>query len=124
MRKDDVGIAKNYLIESELQVLNCIVNIYIEYAELQALERKPMTMRDWIAKLDEFLKASGRPLLEHAGAVSADDARLKAEREYEQYRQLLDAQPRRIDTDFKKAAKELKKLPKPRKPRENKRRAE
>ena len=124
VRKDDVGIAKNYLTESELQVLNRIVNLYIEYAELQALERKPMTMRDWIAKLDEFLKASGRPLLEHVGAVSADDARLKAEREYEQYRKLLDAQPQRVDTDFENAAKELKKLPRPRKPRENKRRPE
>lgn len=119
-----MGIAKNYLTESELQVLNRIVNLYIEYAELQALERKPMTMRDWIAKLDEFLKASGRPLLEHAGAVSADDARLKAEREYEQYRKLIDAQPQRVDADFENAAKELKKLPRPRKPRESKRRPE
>lgn len=121
VRKDDVGIAKNYLTENELQVLNRIVNLYIEYAELQALERKPMTMRDWIAKLDEFLKASGRPLLDHAGAVSADDARLKAEREYEQYRKLLDAKPQRVDADFENAAKELKKLPRPRKPRDNKR---
>lgn len=72
MRKDDVGIAKNYLSESELQVLNRIVNLYIEYAELQALERKPMNMRDWITKLDDFLKVSGRQLLEHAGSVSAE----------------------------------------------------
>lgn len=121
VRKDDVGTAKNYLTENELQVLNRIVNLYIEYAELQALERKPMTMRDWIAKLDEFLKASGRPLLEHAGAVSADDAKHKAEREYEHYRKLLDTQPQRIDADFEKAAQELKKLPRPRKARETKR---
>ncbi len=60
VRKEDVAIAKNYLTEDELQVLNRIVNLYLEYAELQALERKPMTMRDWIAKLDEFLKVSGR----------------------------------------------------------------
>lgn len=124
VRKDDVGIAKNYLTENELQVLNRIVNLYIEYAELQALERKPMTMRDWIAKLDEFLKASGRPLLEHAGAVSAEDARQKAEREYEHYRKQLDTQPKRIDADFEKAAHELKKLPRPRKARETKRRPE
>jgi hypothetical protein len=124
VRKDDVGIAKNYLTESELQVLNRIVNLYIEYAELQALERRPMTMRDWIAKLDEFLKASGRPLLEHAGAVSAEDARQKAEREYEHYRKLLDTQPQRIDADFEKAAQELKKLPRPRKARETKCRPE
>lgn len=81
-------------------MLNRIVNLYIEYAELQALERKPMTMRDWIAKLDEFIKASGRPLLEHSGAVSAEDARQKAKREYEHYRKLLDTQPQRIDADF------------------------
>lgn len=111
VRKDDVGIAKNYLTEDELQVLNRIVSLYIEYAELQALERKPMTMQDWINKLDEFLKISGRQLLDHAGKISAESARAKAEVEYARYRSLLDAQPQRIDAEFEKAAKELKKLP-------------
>ncbi|MFA7239658.1 MAG: virulence RhuM family protein [Sulfuricellaceae bacterium] len=113
VRKDDVGIAKNYLTEDELQVLNRIVNLYIEYAELQALERKPMTMRDWVVKLDEFLKISGRALLSHAGKISADDARAKAELEYARYRTQLDRQPQPIDVDFEKAAKEIQKLPKP-----------
>lgn len=117
VRKDDVSIAKNYLTEDELQVLNRIVNLYIEYAELQALERKPMTMRDWITKLDDFLKISGRQLLDHAGSISADDARTKAESEYARYRALLDAQPQRVDADFEKAAKELKQLPRPKKPK-------
>lgn len=117
VRKDDVAIAKNYLTEDELQVLNRIVNLYIEYAELQALERKPMTMRDWITKLDEFLKISGRELLNHAGKISADDARVKAELEYARYRVLLDAQPRRVDAEFEKAAKALKQLPRPKKPK-------
>jgi len=117
VRKDDVGIAKNYLTEDELQVLNRIVNLYIEYAELQALERKPMTMRDWITKLDEFLKISGRKLLDHAGKISAESAKAKAELEYARYRKLLDAQPQRIDAEFEKAAKELKKLPGPKKPK-------
>jgi hypothetical protein len=116
VRKDDVAVAKNYLTEDELQVLNRIVNLYIEYAELQALERRPMTMRDWITKLDEFLKISGRKLLDHAGKISAESAKAKAELEYVRYRELLDAQPQRIDAEFEKAAKELKKLPKP--PRE------
>jgi len=115
VRKDDVAIAKNYLTEDELQVLNRIVNLYIEYAELQALERKTMTMRDWITKLDEFLKISGRKLLDHAGQISADDARVKAEQEYARYRALLDSQPRLVDVDFEKAAKELKKLPRTKK---------
>ncbi|HQT29624.1 MAG TPA: virulence RhuM family protein [Thiobacillus sp.] len=117
VRKDDVAVAKNYLTQDELQVLNRIVNLYIEYAELQALERKPMTMRDWITKLDEFLKISGRELLDHAGKVSADDARAKAELEYFRYRALLDAQPQRVDADFEKAAQELKKLSRPKKPK-------
>jgi hypothetical protein len=117
VRKDDVAVAKNYLTEDELQVLNRIVNLYIEYAELQALERKPMTMRDWIAKLDEFMRTSGRELLDHAGQMSAEQARLKAEGEYERYRKLLDAQPRRIDAEFEKVAKELKRLAQPGKPK-------
>ncbi len=113
VRKDDVAIAKNYLTEDELQVLNRIVNLYIEFAELQALERKPMTMQDWITKLDEFLKVSGRELLNHAGKVSADDARARAELEYARYRTLLDAQPRSVDADFEKVAKDIKKLSRP-----------
>ena len=116
VRKEDVAIAKNYLTEDELQVLNRVVNLYIEFAELQALERKPMTMRDWITKLDEFLKISGRKLLDHGGKISADDAKAKAELEYARYRALLDAQPQRVDAEFEKAAKELKKLPRPKKP--------
>jgi hypothetical protein len=117
IRKDDAAIAKNYLTEEELQVLNRIVNLYIEYAELQALERQPMTMRDWITKLDEFLKISGRKLLDHAGTISAEAARAKAELEFARYRALLDLQPRAVDAEFEKAAKALKNLSKPRKPK-------
>jgi len=120
VRKDDVAVAKNYLTEDELQVLNRIVNLYIEYAELQALERKAMTMQDWITKLDEFLKISGRKLLDHAGKISAESAKAKAELEYARYRALLDAQPQRVDAEFEKAAKELKKLPRPKKPQKPK----
>ena len=68
-----------------------------------------MTMRDWIAKLDEFLKISGRKLLDHAGKISAETAKAKAESEYRQYRTFLDSQPRRIDADFEKAVKQLPK---------------
>ena len=117
VRKDDVSIAKNYLTEDELQVLNRIVNLYLEYAELQALERRTMTMLDWITKLNEFLKISGRDLLDHAEKISSADAKAIAEREYELYRRLLDSQPQRIDADFERTAKELKKLQRPTKPR-------
>jgi len=107
IRREDVAVAKNYLTEEELQTLNRIVNLYIEFAELQALDRKSMTMRDWITKLDEFLKISGRKLLDHAGKISAETARAKAEREYERYQVLTDAQPRPVDADFEQAAKQI-----------------
>jgi hypothetical protein len=111
VRKEDAAIAKNYLSEEELQVLNRIVNLYIEFAELKALERKPMRMQDWVTKLDEFLKVSGRKLLEHAGTISAETAKAKAELEYARYHALQDAKSRAIDADFEKAAKQLQKPP-------------
>ena len=118
IRKSDASVAKNYLTEDELQVLHRIVNLYIEYAELQALDRRPMTMNDWIAKLDEFIRASGRELLDHAGKVSAETAKTKAEREYDRYQVLQDAHPRAIDAAFEEAAKQLQK-PAPRRSKKN-----
>jgi len=121
IRKADAAIAKNYLTEPELQILHRIVNLYIEYAELQALERRPMTMRDWVNKLDQFLKASGRKLLDHAGTISAEASKAKAEAEYERYRAREDAKPRAIDAAFEKVAKQLKKpAPTRRRPRKGK----
>ena len=117
IRKEDVSIAKNYLDGEELGTLNRIVNAYIEFAELRALQRKAMTMRDWITKLDDFLKLSEHELLDHAGKISAEQARMKAELEYDRYRVFVDSQPRLVDADFEKAASELKKLPKPKKPK-------
>ena len=112
IRKDDVAVAKNYLNPEELGTLNRIVTVYIEFAELRALQRKVTTMQDWIAKLDEFLSLSEHALLDHAGKITAEQAKLKAEQEYERYRRLLDAQPRAVDLEFEKAVTELKKLPK------------
>jgi len=117
IRKEDVSIAKNYLDGEELGTLNRIVNAYIEFAELRALQRKVMTMRDWITKLDEFLKLSEHELLDHAGRISAEQAKMKAELEYDRYRVFLDSQPRAVDLDFDKAVNELKKLPKPKPPK-------
>ena len=115
IRKEDVSIAKNYLTADELQALNRIVNAYLEFAELQALRRQVMTMRDWIAKLDDFLKLSAHELLDHAGKISATAAREKAELEYERYRRLVDAQPRPVDADFEKAVAKLSQSPRTRK---------
>jgi hypothetical protein len=120
VRRDDVSVAKNYLTEDELHALNRIVNAYLEFAELQALNRRPMTMRDWITKLDDFLRLSGRELLDHAGKISAESAKAKAELEYDRYRALMDAQLRRMDVDFDQAAKQIQKIPRPAKPRKKK----
>jgi hypothetical protein len=109
IRKEDVTVAKNYLTEEELQTLNRIVTLYLEFAELKAMQRQPMTMRDWISKLDEFLKISGQKLLDHAGKISAEVAKSKAEQEYRQYHAFLDTQPRKVDLDFEKAVKQLPK---------------
>jgi len=110
VRKEDAAIAKNYLTEDELKVLNRIVNLYLEYAELQALERKPMTMRDWIGKLDEFLKASGRKLLDHAGKVTHEAALAKAEAEYEKFRALEDTKPSPVEAAFNEAVQKTKQI--------------
>ena len=119
IRKGDASIAKNYLTESELQALHRIVNFYLEFAELQAIGRRPMTMRAWITKLDEFLKISDREILTHAGSVSAELAKTKAEREYERYRALQDAAPRAVDAAFEAVAKQLERpaTPRPKKGR-------
>jgi hypothetical protein len=113
VRREDVAIAKNYLNEAELHALNRIVNAYIEFAELQALSRRVMTMRDWVEKLDDFLKLSDRELLHHAGNITAEAAKAKAESEYDRYRALMDAQPRPVDADFEQAVKQLLPPPKP-----------
>ncbi len=117
VRKSDVSIAKNYLTEAELQILNRIVNLYLEFAELQALDHRQMTMRDWITKLDEFLKISGRELLDHAGKISAEVAKAKAEQEFSRYQKRLDSQPRQVDLDFEKAVRQLPKRPREKNPK-------
>ena len=121
VRREDVAIAKNYLNEAELHALNRIVNAYIEFAELQALSRRVMTMRDWVEKLDDFLELSDRELLHHAGKITAEAAKAKAESEYDRYRALMDAQPLPVDADFEKAVKQL--LPRPSRAAQNPARA-
>lgn len=86
-RRTDAEIAKNYLNEEELDLLNRIVNLYLEFAELQAKAHVPMYMKDWVQKLDDFLRISNRELLTHAGKISAEIAKQKADLEYEKFRE-------------------------------------
>lgn len=79
-------IAKNYLSEQELKVLNNLVSAYFDFAELNAIEQKPTTMQDYIDGLDRILNAGGRPLLQGAGNISAKQAKEKAQNEYRKYK--------------------------------------
>ena len=104
--KEDVKIAKNYLTEKELQRLNLLVSHFLDFAEFQALEERPMRMTDWIAALDNQIIALQRKLLEGKGSVSHQEAIEKAEREFNIYRQREMAQ---LESDFDKMVKRLPK---------------
>jgi hypothetical protein len=105
--KPEAAVAKNYLAADELEALNRIVTAYLEFAELQALNRQPMYMRDWVAKLDDFLRLGGREILTHAGKISHEDAVKKAELEFEKHRQQQLAAPAQVEKDFEAAVKQL-----------------
>jgi hypothetical protein len=117
----DVSVAKNYLRAQELEALNRIVTAYLEFAELQARSRRPMYMRDWIAKLDDFLRLSEREILTHAGKVSHEVAIAKAEAQYEEFRLRQLPQPAEVEKHFLSAVKKYEQLP-PGAPRRGKRR--
>ncbi len=109
---EEAKIAKNYLDEKELDILNRIVSMYLDFAELQAINRKPMYMKDWAAKLDDFLKINDREVLIHFGAVSHEAALEKARREYEIYRERTKDLPSEVEKHFLGVQEELKQLEK------------
>jgi hypothetical protein len=104
IRKTDVAIAKNYLNEKELNGLNRIVTMYLDYAETQALKGVVMHMNDWIQKLDAFLQFNEKAVLKNQGKVSHEVALALAENEFEKYRI---AQDKLLESDFDKAVKKL-----------------
>ena len=109
--KQEAEIAKNYLSEDEIDMLNRIVNLYLDFAELQAKSHVPMYMKDWIKKLDDFLTLSGKELLTHAGSISAEVAKLKADTEYEKFRERTQYQLSPVEIHFIEAFEaEQKKL--------------
>ncbi|MBD5242165.1 MAG: virulence RhuM family protein [Barnesiella sp.] len=109
--KQEAEIAKNYLSEDEVDMLNRIVNLYLDFAELQAKSHVPMYMKDWIKKLDDFLTLSGKELLTHAGNVSTEVAKLKADTEYEKFRERTQYQLSPVEIHFIEAFEaEQKKL--------------
>jgi hypothetical protein len=98
--RQEISVAKNYLSEDELNLLNRMVTAYIELAEIQAMSQTPMYMNDWIERLDEFLKMTGKDILEHAGKMSHDKATQKALDEYEKYKEKTKDELSRVEKDF------------------------
>lgn len=99
-KRSDAEVAKNYLSEEEVDTLNRIVSMYLDFAELQAKEHKPMYMKDWIQKLDDFLKLSGKELLTHAGVISAELAKEKADAEYDKFKERTQYQLTPVEIHF------------------------
>lgn len=106
IRRDDVMVAKNYLSLEELDFFNRIVTMYLDYAELQAKNKQVMTMKDWVTKLDAFLKFNEKEVLEHKGKISHEVAVALAIKEYETYKIIQD---REFVSDFDRLILEVKK---------------
>ncbi|MFN7776885.1 virulence RhuM family protein [Flavobacterium sp.] len=114
--KQEIGVAKNYLSEEELAILNRMVSAYLDIAEINAMQRKPMYMKDWIEVLDGFTKMSRQEVLTHAGKISAELAQQKALTEYDAYKSKTAVELSEVEKQFiasiEQAEKQLKKLKK------------
>jgi hypothetical protein len=98
--KQEIEIAKNYLAEDELNILNRMVTAFLEIAEIQALDRTPMYMGDWIKQLDTFLKMTNKDILQHSGTISHKKAIEKAYSEYEIYKEKIKNRITQVEKDF------------------------
>jgi len=98
--RKEVEIAKNYLAEDELNILNRMVTAFLEIAEIQALDRKPMYMVDWIKQLNTFLKMTNKDILQHSGTISHQKAIVKAHNEYEIYKEKIKNRITQVEKDF------------------------
>ena len=110
IQKFDVGVAKNYLTENEMVQLARLVNAYLDVAEDMALRKMPMTMQDWEIRLNRFIAATDRAILQNAGKVTAEIAKAHAESEFEKYRIVQD---RLFESDFDRMLKQIKAIQKP-----------
>ena len=110
IQKFDVSVAKNYLTEEEMAQLSRLVNAYLDVAEDMALRKIPMTMQDWETRLNRFIAATDREILQDAGKVTAEIAKAHAESEFEKYRIVQD---RLFESDFDRMLKQIKAIQKP-----------
>ncbi|CAN5386519.1 virulence RhuM family protein [soil metagenome] len=98
--KQEISVAKNYLSEQELQVLNRLVSAYLDIAEVNAMQRKAMAMKDWIEMLDGFIRMSRQDILSDAGKISAELARQKALTEYDSYQKISESELSEVEKQF------------------------
>ena len=109
--KPEAEIAKNYLTHEEIKSLNRIVSLYLDFAEMQAEEHRPMYMKDWINILDDFLRISRKDILTHAGKISAKLAKEKANQEYDKFKERTKNDLSPVEIHFlEKFEREQKKL--------------
>lgn len=108
-RKEEVTVAKNYLDEKELNILNRITSAYLEFAELQAIRQIPMTMKDWIVKLDDFIKMTGSELFNNPGKISKLEAENKALAEYAKYKETIKDELSEVEKHFLASVKQVQK---------------
>ena len=109
--KPEAEIAKNYLTHEEIKSLNRIVSLYLDFAEMQAEEHRPMYMKDWISILDDFLRISRKDILTHAGKISAKLAKEKADQEYDKFKERTKNNLSPVEIHFlEKFEREQKKL--------------
>ncbi len=113
IKKSEISIAKNYLVEDEIKLLGLLVEQYLAFAETMAQQHKPMYMIDWIAKLDNILQLNGRELLNHAGKISHEKALQKSSEEFEKYKEikkLIDKEQslKEIEQDITSLKKKIK----------------
>ena len=107
--KNEVSIAKNYLTNEELAMLNRMVSAFFDLAELRAMQHQPMYMKDWVAELDAFAERYGRGILPDAGKVSHQTAIEKAETEYAKYRQKTKDDPTPVEREYLASIKNVQK---------------
>ena len=107
LKRSDIVVAKNYLNSDEIDTLNRIVSFYLEFAELQAKNRRAMYMQEWINKLDDFLRLSEREILSHAGKITHDDALTRANAEFDKFKQRQLEEKSAVEIDFEKSLLEL-----------------
>jgi hypothetical protein len=106
----DAQIAKNYLNDKELDILNRLVSMYLDYAELQALEQKTMTMSDWVKELNYFLTMNRKDILKDSGKISHEEAMNHARKEYNKYKDKIALKPSEVELHYLESIKDLEKL--------------